>query len=85
MITINRAFAIIRHYGKSFLCINTAKNDAEYLFYLSTYFYKTSINIIDVIYLFLLLNGIQKCYSKFIVILIIYYFNCYFNGIISII
>lgn len=48
MITINRAFAIIRHYGKSFLCINTAKNDAKYLFYLSIYFYKTSINIIDV-------------------------------------
>lgn len=48
MITINRAFAIIRHYGKSFLCIDTAKNDAKYLFYLSIYFYKTSINIIDV-------------------------------------
>lgn len=48
MITINRAFAIIRHYGKSFLCINTAKNDAKYLIYLSIYFYKTSINIIDV-------------------------------------
>lgn len=68
MITINRAFAIIRHYGKSFLCINTAKNDAKYLIYLSIYFYKTSINIIyilyrrniNVIYLFLLLNGIQE-------------------------
>lgn len=48
MITINRAFAIIRHYGKSFLCIDTAKNDAKYLFYLSIYFYKISINIIDV-------------------------------------
>lgn len=69
MITINRAFAIIRHYGKSFLCINTAKNDAEYLFYLSTYFYKTSINIIDVIYLFLLLNGIQKSTTQNLLLL----------------
>lgn len=51
MITINRAFAIIRHYGKSFLCINTAKNDAKYLIYLSIYFYKTSINIIYIYYI----------------------------------
>lgn len=69
MITINRAFAIIRHYGKSFLCINTAKNDSEYLFYLSIYFYKTSINIIDVIYLFLLLNGIQKSTTQNLLLL----------------
>lgn len=47
MITINRAFTIIRHYGKSFLCINIAKEeyDAENLFYLSTIFKKLLLTL----------------------------------------
>lgn len=77
MITINQAFVIIRHYGKSFLLLKTMWN--IYFIYLPN-FYKTFINIrdvtlylleINVIFIIIKWNSRIYSYSKFIILMII--------------